>query len=69
MADFARGFRLHLTDGRHLDGAEFPSARVIVLDDHEYGFVTGATSIDEVLKGYHGATVEWPEEQPTTTKE
>jgi len=57
---FTRGFRLHLTDGRHLDGAEFPSCRVYVLDDPEYGLATGATSLDHLLKGYHGARVEWP---------
>ncbi|MFF9310135.1 hypothetical protein ACF1BS_04410 [Streptomyces sp. NPDC014748] len=33
---FTRGFRLH-HNGRHLDGAEFPSGRVCVLDDPEYG--------------------------------
>ncbi|MFB7596925.1 hypothetical protein [Streptomyces sp. NPDC056160] len=65
---FARGFRLHHT-GRILDGAEFPSGRVFVLDDSEYGFATVAVSLEELLKGYHGARVEWPDEaaeaQPT----
>lgn len=65
MAEFARGFRLRLLDGRALDGAEFPSARVLVVDDPEYGFATVATSLDELLKGYHGAVVEWPEERQT----
>ncbi|WP_432169100.1 hypothetical protein [Streptomyces sp. 1222.5] len=57
---FTRGFRLNLTDGRHLDGAEFPSGRVFVLDDPDYGLATAAVSLDELVKGYHGATVEWP---------
>lgn len=61
MAEFARGFRVRLPDGRTLDGAEFPSGRVFVLDDPEFGFATVATSLDEVLKGYHGGTVEYPE--------
>ncbi|MCQ9178570.1 hypothetical protein KMT30_05905 [Streptomyces sp. IBSBF 2953] len=59
---FTRGFRLH-HNGRTYDGAEFPSARVIVLDDPEYGLATAATSMDELLKGYHGARVEWPAEE------
>ncbi|MFJ8006133.1 hypothetical protein [Streptomyces fagopyri] len=62
--EFARGFRLRLTDGRTLDGAEFPSGRVFVLDDTEYGFATVATSLTDLLHGYHGATVEHPEEGP-----
>ncbi|MFF8406950.1 hypothetical protein ACF06P_35655 [Streptomyces sp. NPDC015684] len=58
---FTRGFRLH-HNGRYLDGAEFPSGRVFVLDDPDYGFATVAVSLDDLLKGYHGATVEWPAE-------
>jgi hypothetical protein len=61
---FARGFRLHHND-RILDGAEFPSGRVFVLDDPEYGFATVATSLEELLKGYHGARVEWAGGQHT----
>ncbi|MFI5973569.1 hypothetical protein [Streptomyces sp. NPDC051452] len=57
---FTRGFRLHLSDSQYLDGAEFPSGRVFVLDDPEYGFATVATSLEHLLEGYHGATVEWP---------
>ncbi|MFJ9114448.1 hypothetical protein ACIRJO_02745 [Streptomyces sp. NPDC102394] len=55
---FTRGFRLH-HNGHVLDGAAFPSGRVFVLDDPEYGFATGATSMEELLLGYHGARVEW----------
>ncbi|MYS44096.1 hypothetical protein GTY23_23255 [Streptomyces sp. SID5998] len=62
MPKFASGFRLRLRDGRTLDGAEFPSGRVFVLDDPEFGFATVATSMDEVLKSYHGATVERPDD-------
>jgi hypothetical protein len=58
MADFTRGFRLH-HNGHILDGAAFPSGRAFVLDDPEYGFATGATSLEELLKGYHGARIEW----------
>lgn len=58
MAEFTRGFRLH-HNGQVLDGAEFPSGRVYVIDDPEYGFATVATSLEHLLKGYHGARVEW----------
>ncbi|MFF2094809.1 hypothetical protein [Streptomyces sp. NPDC058202] len=64
---FTRGFRLHLTDERHLDGAEFPSGRVFVLDDPEAGFATGATSMEHVLTGYPGARVEWPGDELVPT--
>ncbi|MEU8907010.1 hypothetical protein [Streptomyces mirabilis] len=57
---FTRGFRLHLPGGAHLDGAEFPSGRVYVLDDPEYGLATAATSMEHLLEGYHSARVEWP---------
>lgn len=63
---FTRGFRLH-HNGRHLDGAEFPSGRVFVLDDPEYGFATGAVSLEELLQGYHGGRVEWPGDQLVPT--
>jgi hypothetical protein len=63
QSTFTRGFRLHLADGRCLDGAEFPSGRGVIVDDPEYGLATAAVSIEELLKGYHGARVEWPGEQ------
>jgi hypothetical protein len=59
---FTRGFRLH-HNGQVLDGAEFPSGRVFVIDDPEYGLATAAISLEELLKGYHGARVEWPGDQ------
>ncbi|SHI66434.1 hypothetical protein [Streptomyces sp. 3214.6] len=63
---FTRGFRLHY-DGRIYDGAEFPSGRVYVVDDPEYGLATAATSMDHLLKGYYGARVEWPGDQLVPT--
>lgn len=57
---FTRGFRIHLQEGRHLDGAEFPSGRVYVIDDPEYGLATAATSLEHIVNGYQGARVEWP---------
>lgn len=62
-AGFARGFRLVQRDGSHLDGAVFPSGRVFVLDDSEFGFATVAVSVEELLRGgYHGARIEWPDQ-------
>jgi len=63
---FTRGFRLH-HNGRYLDGAEFPSGRICLLDDPEYGFATVASSMEELRKGYHGARVEWPGDQLVPT--
>ncbi|MFD8866045.1 hypothetical protein ACFV1F_17000 [Streptomyces sp. NPDC059590] len=62
MNQFARGFRLHLPDGRTLDGAQFPSGRC-VLDDPERGLVTAAVSIEALLEGEsESARVEWPDQ-------
>lgn len=55
---FTRGFRLH-HNGRIIHGAEFPSGHVIVADDPQCGLGTAALSLDELLKGYHGAHVGW----------
>lgn len=63
---FTRGFRLH-HNGGYLDGAEFPSGRIFVLDDPEAGFATGATSMENMLAGYHGARVEWSGDQLVPT--
>ena len=64
---FTRGFRLH-HNGQILDGAEFPSGRVFVIDDPEYGLASAATSMDDLLRGYHGARVEWPGDQLVPTE-
>lgn len=58
MPEFTRGFRLH-HNGQVLDGAQFPSGRVFVVDDPEYGLASAAVSMEELLKGYHRARVEW----------
>lgn len=63
---FTRGFRLH-HNGRVLDGAEFPSGRVLVVDDPEYGLASAAVSLEDLLKGYHGARVEWPGDELVPT--
>src|SRR4051794_8427004 len=61
---FTRGFRLH-HNGRTIHGAEFPDGEVIVADDPQHGLGTAALSLADLLKGYHGARVEWaPEDEP-----
>ncbi|MET7477971.1 hypothetical protein ABZT17_26890 [Streptomyces sp. NPDC005648] len=65
--DYTRGFRLH-HNGRILHGAEFPTGHALVVDDPEYGFCTSAHSLDELLKGYHGARAEWPHDQLVPTE-
>ncbi|MEV3995784.1 hypothetical protein AB0K62_08840 [Streptomyces halstedii] len=62
---FARGFRLVQRDGHALDGAVFPSGHAFVLDDPEYGLVTVAASVEDLLRGgYHGARIEWTDQAP-----
>lgn len=58
---FARGFRLHTREGI-LDGAEFPNGLVIVVDDADYGLLTGAPSIAALVAGYAYSRVEWPDD-------
>lgn len=53
---YARPFRITLPDGRHLDGVEFPSGRVVV-DDAHAGLFNAAASIDHLLGS--GDRVEW----------
>ena len=65
---FTRGFRLHLASGEIAHGAEFPSGKVLVVDDVDWGLCTAAISLEELLKGYHGARVEWPGAQLVPTE-
>jgi hypothetical protein len=59
---FTRGFRLHV-GGRILHGAQFPGGQVLVVDDPDWALCTPASSLDELLKGYVNARVEWPGDQ------
>ncbi|MFF2522275.1 hypothetical protein [Streptomyces liangshanensis] len=62
-AEFVRGFRLH-HHATLYHGAQFPSGRVIVLDDTQ-GFVgaTAAVSVEELLRGgFHNARIEWADD-------
>ncbi|WP_073915767.1 hypothetical protein [Streptomyces sp. CB02009] len=62
---FVVGFRLHLRQGRALDGALFPSGRCLVVEDGAGGLITAALSIDDLVRGYPDARVEWPESSAT----
>lgn len=57
---FTLGFRLHYGHGQILDGALFPSGRCLVVDDPEDGLVSAASSLDNLLRGYPDARIEWP---------
>ncbi|MFG2671384.1 hypothetical protein [Streptomyces sp. NPDC048445] len=54
-----RGFRLHLSHGRVLDGAQFPNGRVVVMDDPEWGLCSGARDAELLTIGYPDARIEW----------
>lgn len=63
---YSRGFRLHLRDGRALDGAEFPNGRVIVMDDPDWGLCSGARTADLLTVCYPDSRIEWPADQSAT---
>lgn len=67
MTAYARGFRLHLPHGQVLDGAEFPTGRVIVMDDPEWGLCSGARTADLLTACYPGSRIEWPDDQGAAT--
>ncbi|WP_432116614.1 hypothetical protein [Streptomyces sp. S1] len=58
---FTVGFRLHRRHGEHLDGALFPNGRCLVVEDGEAGLITAAPSLDDLVRGYPDARIEWPE--------
>ncbi|MFE7517061.1 hypothetical protein ACFU8I_38415 [Streptomyces sp. NPDC057540] len=57
---FAAGFRLHLRHGEPLDGALLPSGRCLVVEDHIGGMCSYASSLEDLLRGYPDARIEWP---------
>ncbi|MGA5472555.1 hypothetical protein ACPCUK_27750 [Streptomyces arboris] len=61
---FVRGFRLVQRNGVTLDAAQFPSGRVVVMDDPDWGLCSGARSLELLLRsGYHGARAEFADEE------
>jgi hypothetical protein len=69
MSDFARPFRLHTTEGHVLQGAEFPSGRVVVdrLDEGDtyYDFTIALDVGSLLVERFAHARVEWAD-QPET---
>lgn len=66
MANFTRGFRLHLPDGRTLDGAEFPSGRCVV-ENLEHDIWLAALSVDVLTEeSFPGARIEWAADSSRT---
>ncbi|RSS51384.1 hypothetical protein [Streptomyces sp. WAC01280] len=57
---FATGFRLHLRHGAPLDGVVLPSGRCLVVEDGAYGLFTAAPSLEDLVRGYPDARIEWP---------
>ncbi|MFC9247775.1 hypothetical protein ACFT7S_28315 [Streptomyces sp. NPDC057136] len=66
-AAFARGFRLHLSHGQVLDGAQYPNGWALVMDDPEWGLCSSARTIELLQAGYGGGRIEWADEAPAET--
>ena len=56
---FPQGFRLHPGHGAPLDGVLFPGGRCLVVDSAEDGLISAALSLDDLVRGYPGAHIEW----------
>ncbi|WP_371579464.1 hypothetical protein [Streptomyces sp. NBC_01314] len=68
--EWARPFRLHLTDGRVWDGAQYPRGHVCLIHPRQpFGEMTVALSMEELLNKrhpehpLHGARVQWADAQ------
>ena len=62
MTDGARPFRLHLPHGQVLDGFETADGWAVAIDDPEYGLTSAAPTPDDLIRGYGGGHIEWPED-------
>lgn len=58
MTEYARGFRLHATDGDTYDGAAFPSGRLIT-DHPQRGLATAWINLQALADDNPGARIEW----------
>jgi hypothetical protein len=65
VTDFPSPFLLRMPNGWRIPGAEFPTGQAVVLDDDVFGLLSGAESLELLLLGYIGATVERPASTPT----
>lgn len=57
-----RRFRLHLRH-RVFDGWIEPGGQAVAVDDPEYGLTTSAPTVEDLLRGYGGGHIQWPDEQ------
>lgn len=58
-----RPFRLHLPH-QVLDGWVLADGQALVIDDGGYG-LTSAATLPDLVRGYGGGHIEWPEQVPT----
>lgn len=56
-------FRLHLAHLIVLDGWVEADGQAVVVDDPEYGLTSCAPTLDDLVRGYGGARIEWPDTQ------
>ncbi|WP_330339378.1 hypothetical protein [Streptomyces sp. NBC_00557] len=57
-------FRLHLPH-QVLPGFLLPDGWAVAIDDLEYGLTSAAPSLPDLIRGYGGGRLEWPEHDPT----
>ena len=58
-----RPFRLHLAHQIVLDGWVEADGQAVAVDDSEYGLTTSAATPEDLVRGYGGAHIEWPDTQ------
>ncbi|MFI9005086.1 hypothetical protein [Streptomyces sp. NPDC053541] len=61
---FVVGFRLHGRHGLVLDGALLPCGYCLVVECAEDGLITAARSLEDLVRGYPDAYIEWPAHVP-----
>ncbi|MEI5522511.1 hypothetical protein WB388_18070 [Streptomyces brasiliscabiei] len=64
MSDRVRPFLLHLPH-QVLDGFETADGWAVAIDDPEYGLTSAAPTPADLIRGYGGGHIEWPEPDPT----
>ena len=59
-----RPFRLHLPH-QVLDGWLTADGWAVAIDDLEYGLTSAAPTPEDLIRGYGGGHIEWPDDNPT----
>jgi hypothetical protein len=59
-----RTFRLHLAH-LVLDGWVTAEGQAVAIEDPSVGLTASAPTLDELVRGYGGARIEWTDPQPT----